>query len=215
MKTRITIIVVLLISQIVIGQEKKQKLDNRVNLVTGANQLLLFNGFNIEANLYYNRFAFDYSHGFSLDFSNDALSGAEAEQGIAVHMPYSTGFGMGYRFTEWFNIRVEPKFHKFEIYYDGETQTGENLIGDYKTFSLGLGAYFNWRPFENSETLLKGIVIAPSVRYWPKVGESLDGGSFDYENKITGQSETHQALEVGINNTPFIVNVSLGYSIEF
>lgn len=214
MKTITTLCIAMLLGTMAFGQSSNSELTNRVNLLFGLNQPLV-DGFNIEGNIFYKRLAFDYSHGVSLDFSNDMLSGAEADQGLAVHLPYTTGFGVGYRFTEWFNLRVEPKWHRFELYYDEEAQTDNNQVGAYNTFSLGLGAYVNWLPFKNKDNLLKGIMISPSLRYWPRVSSSLDGDSFEYQNQITGQTETHEAMEVGFNNTPWIVNVSIGYSIEF
>lgn len=214
MKKTVIILFAMLTAQGAIAQNKKQEFENRVNLVFGLNQIMV-NGFNIEGNILWRRLAFDYSHGISLNINNDLLSGDAADQGLAVHLPYTTGFGVGYRFTEWFNVRVEPKWHKHEIFYDGQSETSDNMIGDYKTFTLGLGAYVNWMPFKKKDNLLKGILIAPSLRYWPKVSSSLNGNSFQYDNTITGQTETHEALEVGFAGTPWIFNVSVGYSIKF
>ncbi len=190
-----------------------QPLEDRVSLVFGTNQLLI-DGFNIEGNLFYKRLAFDYSHGISLDLTNDILTGDAKDQGLTAHIPYSTGFGIGYRFTDWFNLRAEPKWHRFELYYEGDEQTEQNLIGEYTTFTLGLGAYVNWLPFKNKDNLLKGITLAPSFRWWPRVSDTLDG-DLVYENRITGQTETHEALEIGFGNTPFFFNLSVGYSWKF
>ncbi len=214
MKTITTLCIAMLLGTMAFGQASNKELTNRVNLLFGMNQLMI-GGFNIEGNVFYKRLAFDYSHGVSLDFGNDLLSGAEADQGLAVHLPYTTGFGVGYRFTEWFNLRVEPKWHRFEIYYDSDVQTEANRVGAYNTFTLGLGAYVTWMPFKNKENLLRGIMIAPSLRYWPNVSTSLDGDAFDYNNRITNQTETHDAMNIGLANTPIIVNVSVGYSIKF
>ncbi len=194
-------------------QQNVQHLSNRVNFLFGINQPLLLDGFNIEANLFLGRVAFDYSHGVSLDLSNDLLSGDPADQGLALHLPYSTGFGVGYRFTEWFNIRLEPKWHKFEVFYEGDIQSAANQIGSYTTFSLGLGAYIDWRPFKNNSGALSGFMVAPSVRYWPRLSSSMTDDAFAYENRITGATETHQAMEIGVSNTPWIFNVSVGYSL--
>jgi len=192
----------------------KPELSNRVNILMGLNQPLL-GGFNIEANLFYQRLAFDYSHGISLNLSNNALVGAVAEQGLAVHIPYTTGFGIGYRFNEWFNVRVEPKWHGFELYYEGDKQTADNLITSYNTFSLGLGAYANLRPFKRKDNFLKGIMLAPSIRWWPTLSSSLEEDQLTYTNQNTGTQATHDALEIGVANTPWIINVSLGYSVAF
>ncbi len=214
MKTKVIFLGAILLGSMALAQQTKSELTNRVNLLFGVNQLLV-DGFNIEGNVFYKRLAFDYSHGMSLDITNDLLTGSEADQGLAVHLPYTTGFGVGYRFTEWFNLRIEPKWHRFELYYDGDVQSDQNRIGAYTTFTLGLGAYVNWMPFKEKDNVLKGIMIAPNVRYWPKVNSSLNGDSFDYTNRITNQIETHDAMEIGLGNTPFIVNVSVGYSLKF
>ncbi|MGH1338508.1 MAG: hypothetical protein ACRBFS_20500 [Aureispira sp.] len=72
--------------------------------------------------------------------------------------------------------------------------------------------YFNWRPFKKMKNALNGIMISPSIRYWPTISSSLEGGSFSYYNKVTEHQETHDVLEVGIANTPLMVNLSIGYS---
>ena len=196
-----------------VAKAQNKPLSNRINLLFGLNQPLA-NGFNIEGNLFYKRFAFDYSHGVSLNFSNQMLAGSEKTQQLAAHLPYTTGFGVGYRFNEWFNLRAEPKWHRFELYYEGDEQIINNRIVAYNTFTLGIGAYFNIRPFKNKNNFLKGIMIAPSVRYWPKISSSLND-NFTYQNRITGQRETLSAMEVGVANTPWIVNISVGYSFEY
>ena len=214
MRLLITLVLFFVFYHPLTAQQNPNRLSSRANLLFGLNQPLFVDGFNIEANLFYGRFAFDYSHGISLDFSNDLLSGDPADQGLTIHLPYTTGFGIGYRFTEWFNLRAEPKWHKFEVFYDGDAQTAANEIVSYTTFSLGLGAYIDWRPFKNTPGPLNGFMISPSVRYWPRLSSSLNSDEFNYDNRITGNTETHKAMEVGLSNTPWIINVSIGYSLE-
>ncbi|MEL6926463.1 MAG: hypothetical protein AAFO94_20635, partial [Bacteroidota bacterium] len=157
-----------------------QSKDQQVNLLFGLSQLTL-DGFNVEVNYAYKRFIFDYSHGISLNLDNELLeAGADKDQGLDLHIPWTTGFGVGYRFTNWLNLRVEPKWHRFELYYDGDAQTTTNLIGDYTTFTLGLGLYANLRPFKKQQNFLKGIMIAPNVRWWPRVSSSLNDDAFSY-----------------------------------
>jgi hypothetical protein len=192
-----------------------EPLGNRINLVFGVGQITQ-GGFNVEGNIFYRRLAFDYSHGVSLNTSNSQLeAGADRDQSLAVHLPWTTGFGVGYRFSEWLNLRVEPKWHKYELFYDGEAQTADNLIGDYITFTLGLGLYANLRPFKTQKNFLKGIAIVPNARWWPRVSSTLDSNQLQYNSQITGQTETHHTREIGIANTPFFINVSVGYSIQF
>lgn len=192
---------------------KSEKLDTRANLLFGLNQPLL-SGFNIEANYFWDRLAFDYSHGVSLNFANETLGSEAKDQGLQAHVPWTTGFGVGYRINSWLNLRAEPKWHKFELSYDGGNYMGESVLFSYTTFSLGLGAYANIRPFKKWGKYWEGIMIAPSIRYWPRITSSLDDNKIQYQNTQTGQSETHNAMEVGIANTPWIFNISVGYSIE-
>ena len=198
-----------------LAQAQSTTLENRVNLVFGIGQLTL-NGFNVEGNLFYKRLAFDYSHGVSLDLAGNNLEdGPEKEQGLVIHLPYTTGFGIGYRFNNWLNLRVEPKWHNYELYYENDLQNEESLIADYTTFTLGLGLYANLRPFKKQNNFLKGIMIAPNLRWWPKVSSSLTDDQLSYFNRNTQQQEIHTAREIGFGNTAFFANLSLGYSIEF
>jgi hypothetical protein len=140
------------------------KSDERINVMFGLTQPVLASGFNIEGNFIYDRFIFDYSHGVSLDFKDGSTTSSLRQQGVAVHMPYTTGFGLGYRITEWLNIRVEPKWHRFEFYYEDQPQTKSNQITAYNTFSLGAG-YFNKNTNSNQEItkLDPGILFTPLV----------------------------------------------------
>lgn len=195
-------------------QAQEWKNDKKVNLLFGLTQPLFVDGFNIEGNYIHNRLIFDYSHGVSLDFSQSSLTPELRNQGVTVHMPWTTGFGVGYRFNEWLNLRVEPKWHRFEFYYDDEPQTSENEITSYNTFSLGLGLYANFRPFKNKASFIKGIMVAPSIRFWPTVSSTLDGDSFAYNNKNTLATETIETLDSGLGFTPIIFNISIGYSFD-
>ncbi|MCB0642315.1 MAG: hypothetical protein KDC44_11775 [Phaeodactylibacter sp.] len=191
------------------------ELPSRVNLVFGIGQLTQ-KGFNIEGNLFLKRFAFDFSHGISLNLDNNQLEeGADKAQGLSIHLPWTTGFGLGYRFTDWLNLRVEPKWHKFELFQQGTGQQAQPFIGDYTTFTLGLGLYANWLPFRQQDNFLKGLMIAPNVRWWPRLSSSLDKDRLYYFNVRTEQQEVHQARQIGMVNTPFFLNVSVGYSFEF
>ena len=196
------------------GKDKKP-LENQFNLLSGIGQIVQ-QGFNLEGNLMYKRLSLDYSHGISLNIPNDRLEdGADKEQGLDIHIPWTTGFGIGYRFNNWLNLRMEPKWHKFELYYSEDVQNKENLITDYTTFTLGLGLYSNLKPFRKKDNFLKNIMIAPSIRWWPNVSSSLNNDEISYLNRNTDQQETHEARNIGISNTAFFVNVSIGYSFDF
>jgi len=194
--------------------------DKKYELVflAGTIQPFLLQGGNVEVDFYSPKTVFNYSHGFSLDLESktNTTVGKAKDQSLAFHIPYSTGFGIGYRLNKYFDVRFEPKLHKFEAYYDGTDRTVEaNKITDYSTITLGLGAYFRWKPFEHQDNFLKGIFTSTSIRYWQNVYSSLDDGEISYNNRVTEQTEVHETANIGIANTPFLFNVGLGYSIKF
>jgi hypothetical protein len=189
------------------------KTEKRINLVFGLTQPLLLSGFNAEVNYIHNRFIFDYSHGVSLDFSGSSVTPDLKRQGVAIHMPYTTGFGAGYRFTEWLNIRVEPKWHRFECSYDDDITQAAGRITAFNTFSLGIGVYGHFRPFKRNHTFLNGILIAPSIRFWPTVSSTLKG-TYTYYNQHTQTNEVIKTLHPGIGFSPIVFNVSIGYSFN-
>lgn len=210
-----TAITCLAIFQTANAQTQDWKKDRKITILTGLSQALVVRGFNIEANYIHNRFIFDYSHGASLDFNNNLVTEKLKNQGVVVHMPFSTGIGIGYRFTEWLNLRVEPKWHRFEFYYEGETQNSTNRIGtDANNYSVGLGLYGFFQPFKSKENALKGITIAPSVRFWPTVASSFSDNKLVYQNKNTDKQETLPTLGSGVGFTPLIINVSIGYTFN-
>lgn len=197
----------------VLAHAQDWRTEKRVNLVFGMTQPLVVSGFNIEGNYIHNRWILGYSHGMSLDFSGSTLTADLSRQGIVVHVPWTTGFGVGYRLKEWVNIRIEPKWHRFEFYYDGEAQQAANRITAYNTMSLGIGLYGHYQPFKNSKSFLEGIMVAPSVRFWPTIASTLAGDSHVYQNTKTMQAEEITTLDPGVGFTPLIVNISIGYTL--
>ena len=191
------------------------KTDKRVNLLFGLSQPLVAHGFNVEVNYIHNRFIFDFSQGLGLTFSGTTLPSDLQQQEVEVHMPWTAGFGIGYRFTDWINLRVEPKWHRFEFNYQNGEQLTSNEITSYNTFTLGLGLYGCWLPFKKKTNALRGIMISPSVRYWPTLHSTLPGNSFSYYNTTTESLQEIKTYGPGIKLSPWIVNVSIGYSFEF
>ncbi|WP_298117523.1 hypothetical protein [Flavobacterium sp.] len=187
--------------------------DEKGSILFGLAQPLS-GGFNIEGNYIYKRFIFDYSHGVSLDYKERNVTNSLENQGVAVHIPYTTGFGVGYRFKEWINIRVEPKWHRFEFYYNGETQNESNRITAFNTFTLGIGVYFAYEPFKKQNNYLRGFLIAPSIRFWPTISSTLNNDRFVYFNKLTQRDEKIETFGPGIGFSPLIVNISLGYTFN-
>ncbi|MFC0183119.1 hypothetical protein SAMN04515674_10598 [Pseudarcicella hirudinis] len=143
--------------------------------------------------------------------SGGTITGEAKTQKLAYHLPYSTGFGIGYRFTSFFDVRIEPKIHSWEVYYDGETQNPANLIKSYKTYTVGLGAYYRYMPFKKQDNWLQGITTSSSLRWWPNVASSLTNDTFSYHNKFSNNDEVLKVSNIGISGTQFLVNVSIGY----
>ncbi len=211
-KLTITFIALIVATQLASAQTQDWKQETKVSVLFGLTQPLFASGFNIEGNFIHKRFIFDYSHGAALKFSGNLVTDELQMQGLSVRVPWTTGFGLGYRFTNWVNLRVEPKWHRFEYYYEGEAQNKANRITADNTFSLGLGLYGFYQPFKNQDNALKGLTVSPSVRYWPTVRSSFADGRYTYVNKNTDQTETLKTLDSGIGFMPLVVNLSVGYT---
>jgi hypothetical protein len=206
-------LILLFVTSVVTLNAQEQKSSPEISLLFGLNQPIATQGFNFEVNYWMEKIVIDYSHGFGLKFRDGLVSSEASRQRIAFNITNSLGIGIGYRFTDRFNLRVEPKWHVWEIYYDDAFKTSEGKITTYNTFTLGLGAYYRWNPFEKRGNALKGLTIVPSIRWWPNVATSLDNNEYEYFNTRTGQAETHKANSIGIANSPFFVNVSVGWTI--
>lgn len=215
-KIMFTIATFLLLNQTSFGQniiEKKNFFySNRISVLAGLIQPMVLKGGNVEVTYFTKRMSFDYSHGFLLNMSGSTITGDAKTQKLAYHLPYSTGFGIGYRLTSFFDIRIEPKIHSWEVYYDGENQNTSNLIKSYKTYSVGLRAYYRYMPFRKKDSWLQGITTSTSLRWWPNVGSSLTDNRFTYHNKFSNKDETLKASNIGIAGSQFLFNVSIGYT---
>jgi hypothetical protein len=185
---------------------------NQFSLLFGLNQPIVLRGFNVEGNYWMKNWVIDYSHGFNLHADGKFVADEYERQKVNFKITHSLGLGIGYRFTRCFNIRFEPKLHIYETYYDGQEQTKGNSIVNFNTYTLGLGTYYRWLPFEKKDNFLKGFTIVPSIRYWYKVSSSLPNDEFIYFNILTNQKEILKAPNVGVANTPWIVNISVGYT---
>lgn len=189
--------------------------DTRISLLFGLIQPILLHGWNVELDVAYRRLVVGYSHGTSLDFRGSGVVGEPSRQGLEFHVPYTTGFGVGYRITSWLDLRGELKLHRFEV---RDAASNADLFA-YSTITLGVGIYAQWRPFADFGVhvadWLDGFVLMGSVRYWPMLWSSLHDGVRRYDSLVTGEEEIHRASQVGIAGTPVIVNVAVGYSVAF
>lgn len=184
---------------------------DRLSIVFGLSQLALGGG-NVELAYHTKRMVFAWSHGFSLEFDGAARSKEWVEQGIRARMPWTTGFGVGLRATENLDLRLEVKRHAFEVFPEGAAAQPITL---YQTTTVGIGSYYRWYPFGSSAGVARGLVVVPSVRYWPSVGSTLPGDSIRFVHPVTGQTIVHRAAEQGIPGTGgLFANVSVGYTLR-
>jgi hypothetical protein len=185
---------------------------NRFTLGGGISQLLL-GGFNVQAEYTTNRVVFDYSHGFNINLAGQTASLIAQDQQLNEKLVSTMGIGIGYRITPSFDIRVEPKLHFYQVNYNGQTEAGTSRLATYRTATLGLGAYYRYYPFRKLNNALAGILVLPSVRYWPNVWSSLDGNKLTYVSEATNRTETYKAAPQGFPGTNgLLANVTVGYT---
>lgn len=185
----------------------------------GLLQPLALGGANVEADLRLGRWIVSYSHGWSLDLAGATVVGDQRDQHVALHLPYSTGFGVGVEhylpaLRSYVDLRLEGKAHRFEAAYASADGTQRTRIAAYTTFTLGAGAYWTALPFAHRTDALRGLDVSTSVRWWPRVADTLPGSQVTYANATTGRMEIHRASAIGIAGTPVIVNVSIGYLFQ-
>jgi len=164
----------------------------------GLLQPLVLSGFNAAVDVRYRRFIFTYSHGQGLDFTHSpgVRSKRERAAGETVHVPYSTGFGVGLTLIDELYVLADFKLHHFEVRIGADQQ-------EYSTITTGVE--LGWRFF-----LWKGLHIAPVLRYWPTVWSSKD--------KLTLQSDlgpvVHHRADQGFALKGLFVNVLVGWAFD-
>ena len=172
-------------------------LSQKFSVMAGLSQWLLFRGGNLALEYKIGRFAFEVSHGQGLDLNQlggFALSSAERRDETRLRVPWTTGFGLGYRLTENLHLLLELKAHRYEV----RANEGASEV-KYTTFSIGPGAFY-------SIYLSKHLFLEPNLRFWPNLGSTLDDNRVMLQ-RCDGTSYEHQAHDFG-----FFGNVNLGYS---
>lgn len=160
----------------------------RFTVLAGLTQPILLSGVNLAVTYFTPRLSFEYSHGQWLTYP----AAIRDENLDRLHSPYSTGFGVGYRFTRAFDVRLEFKANG----YQADLPNGEPLR--YTTYVIGAGAYYRF-------LLWQRVVIEPSVRFWPNLATTLPDDQHTYALP-DGGTLTHQANDYGL-----FANVSLGW----
>lgn len=180
----------------------------------GLIQPLALRGGNVAADLFGRRWVVAYSHGFALRMEGGTVAGDAYDQELAYRLPFTTGAGVGYRFAPWLDVRLEGKWHRFVVRDDpSRGGTGEEIMR-YDTFTVGAGIYGHYRPFRRANGWAGGLNVSTSLRFWPNVATTLNDEEANYVHPRTGVAARHEAARIGIANSPWIVNVSLGYAVE-
>ena len=185
-----------------------------VNL--GLIQPLVLKGANVEVDYRRGPLVVGYSHGWSLEFAGATAVGEVHDQHLRLHVPYSTGVGIGVEHyfagpAVFIDVRAELKLHRFEPWLEDVGGITLRALPAYHTVTAGGGIYATWLPWHHVGSR-GGVDVSASLRVWPKVWDSL--GDYSYENETTGRMETMHAANIGIANTPFLANISVGYLFE-
>lgn len=160
----------------------------------GLIQPFAFNGWNLALEWRSEKWFAEYSHGWDLKIHkfDQALTSQEKSEKIKLTLPWTTGFGIGYRLTSRMTIAVEFKAHKYEV----ESPLGQKL--DYVTYSIGPGLAYDF-------TFAGSWFLRPMLRYWPNVGTDLNKEA--RLDRADGSQYNHKAHDFGL-----FANLLLGYT---
>jgi hypothetical protein len=158
---------------------------------------LALDGFNIAGEVRYRRWWFEYSHGVELTLNqwpDLSMTGTERQQKLHIHMPYTTGFGVGFTLLDELWLGVEFKTHRYEVNAPG------GPVSSYQTYSIG--PVLGYKLF-----VFKGLFVNAYLRYWPNIATSLP------DNKIalagTDGTVIHNAHDFEVFG-----NLSVGYAFD-
>jgi hypothetical protein len=172
-------------------------LENKFSAMAGLAQWTLLRGGNVALEYKVGRFAFEVSHGQGLDLNEAGglfLTSAERDAGAQVRVPWTTGFGVGYRITENLHALVEFKAHHYEV-----SSRDSAASASYTTFSIGPGVFYSFY-------LYKGLFLEPNIRFWPNVASTLSGNTVALRQP-DGTTYDHHAHDFGL-----FANMNLGYT---
>jgi hypothetical protein len=158
---------------------------------------LALGGFNVAGEVRYRRLWLEYSHGMDLtlnNFGGYSLTQTEKAQNLHIHVPYTTGAGVGFTLVDRLWLGVEVKAHRFDVNAPG------GPVSSYETYSVGpvLGYKVN---------IVKGLYANAYLRYWPNVATSLNNDQI----ALQGANGTviHSAHDWGV-----FANVAIGYAFR-
>ena len=174
--------------------DSPQRAEGGVNF--GLLQLAL-GGFNVAGEVRFHRLWLEYSHGMNLtlnNFGGYSLTPTEKAQNLHIHVPYTTGAGVGFTLVDRLWLGVEAKAHRFDVNAPG------GPVSSYETYSVGpvLGYKAN---------IFKGLYANAYFRYWPNVATSLTSDQIALQG--TNGTVMHNAHEWNV-----FANVAIGYAFR-
>jgi len=173
------------------------ELSDHVRVMAGISQWALLRGGNAAIEVDVGRVAFEVSHGQGLDMNQLGglfMTSAERDARARLTVPWTTGFGVGYRITDDLHVLVEFKAHHFEV-----RGTDRNSLATYTTFSVGPGVFYVFH-------LWRGLFLQPNLRWWPNVASTLDGGAVALR-QADGSTYVHKAHSFGL-----FANMNVGWT---
>ncbi len=192
------ILLLLLISSLSFSQTNNQnetlKYSHKLTLGSDLFQPSFLGGFNLNVTYTTNRFVFDYSHGVALDIGENFQNSEQKALNAKIVLPWTTGPGVGYRFSSNFDARVDFKVHSVEV----DLLNGQQQL-EYQEYTMGPGAFYRFYFGKNT-----GFGIETSVRYWFDLGNNIDTlvndkVQFEDTNGITQVFDPSVSSGFGIN----------------
>jgi len=174
--------------------KKELRYSKKFTLGTDLVQPFLLGGFNINVTYMTNRWVFDHSHGMSLEIRDFLQTDEQKSLNAKIELSWTTGPGIGYRFTDNLDARLDFKAHKTKA----DLLNGEQKL-NYTQFTIGPGIFY--RIYLGEKT---GFGLEGSARYWFDLGNNLDNLDGDDFNFVDGLG----------NNRKFDTNISSGIGVN-
>lgn len=183
------------------GNDKKIfRYSNKWTLATDLVQPFLLGGVNLSVSYTTNRMIFDWSHGQGLEIPESIQSSEQKNLNATIKIPWTTGPGVGYRWTQNFDTRLDFKAHRAEV----DLLNGQQKL-EYTEYTVGPTAYYRF--YFGKKT---GFGMEASVRYWFGLGsdqDGLDGTDYKFVDNQGAQRKFDTAISGG-----FGANIALIYT---
>ncbi|MEO1485020.1 MAG: hypothetical protein AAFU57_04690 [Bacteroidota bacterium] len=205
MKKEILFAFSLLISALTMAQQsdvssKTLRYSNKFTIGTDLAQPFILGGLNLNGTYTTNRWIFDYSHGIGLEIPDFIKTDEQENLNAHIEIPWTTGPGVGYRWTDNLDTRIDFKAHRTEV----NLLNGQQEL-EYTQFTMGPGVYYRFYLGTNT-----GFGLEASARYWFDLGNTQDGLNGD-DFQFSDNNDVTQSFDTNINSGVG-VNVALIYT---